>query len=426
MEEENNIGGKQENGYGFVKDVTSNQFGDWKMLKKVVLPAFCVVSIIIQSASALSWNEPMFFLKCPVGARAMGMGGAYTAIVDDATASYWNPAAMGDFKGSGIDYFSGYWFPDSNYPLSVDHQSRISNYCVFYNFPKVGTFGLNYLYKANPSFLYTDELGYLGGKADTFDWVLTVSFGRRLNEHWSVGGAIKHFESVYKPEYWIENCMSSTETSDSDVTDVVSGIAFDLSMLYQADWGVLLQEMQEDDLQFRAGVALTNLGSKIDYGLHSPYVIDIIPLPTNFRAGFALVHKYDNLFRTTISYELEKKLISPSDGYMTRDLPQSLFSAWTDDGPLFSDEEWRTVSKHWGVEMWWKDILAGRIGGFQNTMFDKRYFNWGFSLKYAFFRFDYVQMKDRKQYSGYDNTADFYQVSLFYNGYKNWDFTPWN
>jgi hypothetical protein len=34
------------------------------------------------------------FLKVPVGARAIGLGGAFTAIADDATAPYWNPAGM--------------------------------------------------------------------------------------------------------------------------------------------------------------------------------------------------------------------------------------------------------------------------------------------------------------------------------------------
>ncbi len=34
------------------------------------------------------------FMKIPVGARAIGMGGAFTAVCDDATAPYWNPAGM--------------------------------------------------------------------------------------------------------------------------------------------------------------------------------------------------------------------------------------------------------------------------------------------------------------------------------------------
>src|SRR5215510_13012048 len=34
------------------------------------------------------------FLKIPVGARAIGMGGSFTAVTDDATAAFWNPAGI--------------------------------------------------------------------------------------------------------------------------------------------------------------------------------------------------------------------------------------------------------------------------------------------------------------------------------------------
>ncbi|MDD2715851.1 MAG: UPF0164 family protein [Candidatus Wallbacteria bacterium] len=43
------------------------------------------------------------YLKMGVGARALGMGGAFSAIADDATASFWNPAGLSQLSSSEID-----------------------------------------------------------------------------------------------------------------------------------------------------------------------------------------------------------------------------------------------------------------------------------------------------------------------------------
>ncbi len=39
------------------------------------------------------------FLEVEVGARAMGMGGAFVAVADDVTALHWNPAGLADLEG---------------------------------------------------------------------------------------------------------------------------------------------------------------------------------------------------------------------------------------------------------------------------------------------------------------------------------------
>jgi hypothetical protein len=48
----------------------------------------------LAAAPALATKYAGEFMKIPVGARAVGMGGAFAALADDATAPYWNPAGM--------------------------------------------------------------------------------------------------------------------------------------------------------------------------------------------------------------------------------------------------------------------------------------------------------------------------------------------
>lgn len=60
-----------------------------KTLKILTILVFGVVSGAFPSAKY--GGE---FLSTGIGARALGMGGAFVSVADDATASYWNPAGM--------------------------------------------------------------------------------------------------------------------------------------------------------------------------------------------------------------------------------------------------------------------------------------------------------------------------------------------
>lgn len=64
-----------------------------------ILPYLVVclyAAIVVSDAAATKYAAE--FLRIGVGARALGMGGAFTAISDDATAAYWNPAGMARFE----------------------------------------------------------------------------------------------------------------------------------------------------------------------------------------------------------------------------------------------------------------------------------------------------------------------------------------
>ena len=58
--------------------------------KSLTLLAFFLITCPAVPAHATKYAGE--FLKIPVGARAIGMGGAFVAVTDDATAPYWNPA----------------------------------------------------------------------------------------------------------------------------------------------------------------------------------------------------------------------------------------------------------------------------------------------------------------------------------------------
>jgi hypothetical protein len=52
------------------------------------------------------------FLRLGNGARAAGMGEAFTAVADDATSIYWNPAGMANIHGVELNLTHSEWFQD--------------------------------------------------------------------------------------------------------------------------------------------------------------------------------------------------------------------------------------------------------------------------------------------------------------------------
>jgi hypothetical protein len=74
------------------------------------------------------------FLKIGVSARASGMGSAYTAVADDATSIYWNPAGMVELTRTSVTLNSVVW------PADIDIYFAGAVFTTPY-FP--GTFGLS-------------------------------------------------------------------------------------------------------------------------------------------------------------------------------------------------------------------------------------------------------------------------------------------
>ncbi len=87
-----------------------------KTIGEQVKHALIASAILLGTAPALAQDAPKYsneFLAIGVGARALGMGYAYTAAVNDVTSGYWNPAGLMGIKGDlqvgamHSEYFAG-------------------------------------------------------------------------------------------------------------------------------------------------------------------------------------------------------------------------------------------------------------------------------------------------------------------------------
>jgi len=127
-------------------------------------------------------------LEYEVGARATGVGNAYTALCSDPSAFYWNPAALTSLKKSQI--LIEYSAPFSNFYKIYSFSLNLKNSAIF---------GINYL--IFDSILQTDTLGNILSIFSVKDYVFNITTGKKLHD-FSAGVNLK---LIYR-DYFEANC----------------------------------------------------------------------------------------------------------------------------------------------------------------------------------------------------------------------------
>ncbi len=132
------------------------------------------------------------FLKIGVGARQAALGEASVALVEDASAAFWNPASISGIETSGASLSYARWLAGMNYAgLAVGH--RVDG---------IGTFALSVAaldYGDIPESV-VDGTGD-GRTGNTFsggDFMAGVSYAREFTDRLAIGATVKYVhESLF-------------------------------------------------------------------------------------------------------------------------------------------------------------------------------------------------------------------------------------
>lgn len=69
-----------------------------RMFSAILCCTVAVLGVWHEASASQAGGGPYAFLRIGMGGRGSGLGGAYTALADDGTSPYWNPAGLGFLK----------------------------------------------------------------------------------------------------------------------------------------------------------------------------------------------------------------------------------------------------------------------------------------------------------------------------------------
>lgn len=215
------------------------------------------------------------FLKIGVGARTIGMGGAFTAVANDLSAIYWNPAGLGRLNAAEAAFNHIDWIADIKYDAAA----------IAILLDDLGTIGLSFttMNVGEMEVTTTERPEGTGERFSAGGTMMGLSYAKNLTNKFSIGFNLKYI----REDIW--NMRSQT-------------VAFDIGTLYTAD--IL------DGLNI--GASMSNFGSKMRlFGrdnrvliktgsggeniVNAEYELGSYELPLIFRVGLATnMMKTDN------------------------------------------------------------------------------------------------------------------------------------
>lgn len=164
-------------------------------MKLVIFAGLLSILLVGGSGLALAEDNHAFTtFRAGVGARALAMGGAYTAVADDATAGYWNPAGL-----TGIERFN----LSSMIAANMSYDRQYNYVALGYNFGRAGwgafswvNGGINDISKTDGEFhplgtFNADEHGFLfsyGNKMNKLNVGMTFKVGYQKIDTYSKTG----------------------------------------------------------------------------------------------------------------------------------------------------------------------------------------------------------------------------------------------
>lgn len=288
-------------------------------------------------------------------ARAAGMGDAGVATSPDANAPFWNPAKLGfvttDFSGSAS--YSP-WLRNIINDMSISYLSAVKKV------NERAAFSASLLYFDLGNIQFTNDNGDPTQDFSPKEYTVNFGYGQQLSENLSLGIGARFIHS---------NLSAGVNDSKPG-----NSVAADIGIYYNKD---LTLGARNYNLAF--GGNISNIGAKISY-LNADRK-DF--LPTNLKLGTAFTMELDPYNTLTLAVDANKLLVPSPGADSAQSVPGAIFSSFG-DAPNGFKEEMQEVVLNTGLEYWYNQLFAARLGYFYENPLkgDRHYLSLGLGLRY--------------------------------------------
>ncbi len=196
----------------------------YKALRKAFYITVFLFYLILPVFSQ-SGGQPGAILSYGVGARALAMGGAFYAISDDATATYWNPAALSMLERKEFSFMQAQMFEQTtlNFISYVHPTVSRGTFGIFVNQMNSGGFEKVSI-SVNPDTNEIVELKSLG-TFNVVEQAVGLSWGRNVSQKLSFGLSFR-------------NISRSVDTSKDSFATIDLAMLYNVSKVYKMAFGV--------------------------------------------------------------------------------------------------------------------------------------------------------------------------------------------
>ena len=192
------------------------------------------------------------FLSLGVGARAIGLGEAYSTIADDANAIYWNPAALAQINGKSLTFMHALYLESISFDFA-GYGQRMGNHAI----------GVGMQYLSAGKLPETDMAGTETGSVSPNDMAASIGYAYRFGEDGlAIGGVGKFIRS---------QVVTSAQTFAGDIG---------------------IHSLQLFGSKFRAAAVASNIGGKLKFDQDS----ENLPLLIKAGASCGITQSWDLAF----------------------------------------------------------------------------------------------------------------------------------